>query len=92
MPLGGIANFPYKQQEAVLFPGDVILFMSDGFPELFNENNELLDYPRVKEFFKETAEKTAEDIVNHLISAGDNWRQSRQQDDDITFVVLKVIA
>lgn len=37
MPLGGPYAFDYPQSETVLHPGDVILFMSDGYPELFNE-------------------------------------------------------
>jgi serine phosphatase RsbU (regulator of sigma subunit) len=44
MPMGSMKNFPYKSEEINVDPGDVILFMSDGFPELFNENNDMLGY------------------------------------------------
>jgi serine phosphatase RsbU (regulator of sigma subunit) len=90
MPLGGPASLPYKKRETSLAPGDTVLLMSDGFPELFNEKDEMLDYPRVKEIFKETAERSADEIVAHLNEAGERWSHGRPQDDDITFVVLKV--
>jgi serine phosphatase RsbU (regulator of sigma subunit) len=90
MPLGGPASFPYKKRETNLSPGDTVLLMSDGFPELFNDKDEMLDYPRVKEIFKEAAERSADEIVGHLFKAGERWSNGRPQDDDITFVVLKV--
>jgi len=90
MPLGGPVNFPYKKNETKLAAGDTILLMSDGFPELFNDTNEMLDYPRIKGIFKETAHKAAHEIVTHLCEAGKKWSKERPQDDDITFVVLKV--
>ncbi len=90
MPLGGPASFPYKQIETNLAPGDTVLLMSDGFPELFNDKDEMLDYPRVKEIFKEAADRSADEIVAHLLKAGERWSNGRPQDDDITFVVLKV--
>lgn len=90
MPLGGPASFPYKQRETNLAPGDTVLLMSDGFAELFNDKDEMLDYPRVKEIFKEAAERSADEIVAHLFKAGERWSNGRPQDDDITFVVLKV--
>jgi len=85
MPLGGPASFPYKKRETNLSPGDTVLLMSDGFPELFNDKNEMLDYPRVKEIFKEAAESSVDEIVAHLFKAGEKWSNGRPQDDDITF-------
>ncbi|MFQ5864928.1 MAG: SpoIIE family protein phosphatase [bacterium] len=90
MPLGGPASFSYKKRETNLAPGDTVLLMSDGFPELFNDKDEMLDYPRVKEIFKEAADRSADEIVAHLFKAGEKWSNGRPQDDDITFVVLKV--
>jgi len=90
MPLGGPASFPYKKRETNLAPGDTVLLMSDGFPELFNDKDEMLDYPRVKEIFKDAADRSADEIIVHLNEAGESWSNGRPQDDDITFVVLKV--
>jgi hypothetical protein len=89
MPLGGPASFTYKKRETSLVPGDTVLLMSDGFPELFNAKDEMLDYPRVKEIFRETADGSADEIIAHLFKAGERWSNGRPQDDDITFVVLK---
>ena len=42
LPLGGIAGIEYKKQEFQLAPNDLIVLMSDGFPEMFNEAGEML--------------------------------------------------
>ncbi|MGB6648503.1 MAG: SpoIIE family protein phosphatase, partial [Bacteroidota bacterium] len=90
MPLGGPGSFPYQQVNTRLNPGDTVLFLSDGFPELFNGAREMLDYPRVKQLFGEVAERPPQDIVDRLAEAAEGWRDGSPQNDDITFVVLKV--
>ena len=44
LPLGSMSNYLYREQEITLDPGDVVLLMSDGFPERFNPANEMLEY------------------------------------------------
>lgn len=90
MPLGGPAAVPYDTVETSLAAGDTVLLMSDGFPELFNDRDEMLDYARVKELFQQTAHRSPDEIVAHLMIAGRNWQTGRAQNDDITLVVLKV--
>ena len=41
-PLGGFENLTYQQRRTVLEGGDTILLMTDGFVELFNEDNEMM--------------------------------------------------
>jgi serine phosphatase RsbU (regulator of sigma subunit) len=89
MPLGAFDDYPYKTVEIQLEPRDTVLLMSDGLPELFNENNEVFDYPRIKNLFGEIAHYPAHAIVRRLFAAGDAWRKERPQNDDMTFVVLK---
>jgi len=89
LPLGGVEGYAYKQIRTELASGDTILLLSDGFPELFNTKNEMLDYPRVKALFQETAESSPDEIIQALTQAAEKWRQTRQQNDDITFVVLQ---
>jgi serine phosphatase RsbU (regulator of sigma subunit) len=91
MPLGAPIGFPYRIEETTIGKGDTILLMTDGFPELFNDKEEILDYPAVVSLFKEVAEKSPAEIIGHLYVAGEKWRNGQAQKDDITFVVLKVM-
>jgi serine phosphatase RsbU (regulator of sigma subunit) len=89
-PLGAVNLFPYQTIESGLAAGDVILLMSDGLPELFNEKNEMLDYVRIDEAFKAVAQKKASEISRHLLATAEQWRKDRPQNDDITIVIIKV--
>lgn len=90
MPLGGPYSFDYQQQETVLQPGDAILLMSDGYPELFNEENEMLDYPRIVEIFEAAASKPAAEVIDHLWKAGEAWSNGTTLSDDTTLLVIKI--
>jgi len=89
MPLGAFNSFSYKTFNTELEAGDTLLFMSDGLPELFNNENEMLDNPRIKKAFIDAIQKSPTKLAHHLLAVGDEWRKDRKQDDDITLVILK---
>jgi serine phosphatase RsbU (regulator of sigma subunit) len=90
MPLGAVNDFPYKETKTELNTGDVILLLSDGFPELHNKNNEAFGYKRVIESFEETADQSAEKIISHLKNKVNEWIDGNDPGDDVTFVVIKI--
>lgn len=90
MPLGSFVNFPYSEAEVNLTEGDTVLFMSDGFPELFNANGDMYGYAEAVTAFEGVGHQDAQAIVDALVSVCDAWRHDHAPDDDITFVVLKV--
>jgi serine phosphatase RsbU (regulator of sigma subunit) len=89
-PLGAMRNAKYKTVEKVLKSGDIILLLTDGLPEQMNRKDEMFDYPRVKKYFNESVENPPDTIIEKLVEAGDRWMDGRTQDDDISFVVIKV--
>ena len=89
IPLGGPADFTYPKKETFLSKGETLLLMSDGFPELFNNKKEILDYSRAKEIFGSIETATAAETIDFLLKEVENWRGSAKQEDDITFVVIK---
>ncbi len=90
MPLGSISSYNYREEEFELMPGDVVVLMSDGLPERFNTEGEMFDYHQVREVLAATATHSPREIIEALAAAGDAWANGRPQDDDITFVVLKL--
>ncbi len=90
MPLGAFLDFPYEQRTLELFTGDTIILMSDGFPEMFNDKQETLGYSRVKEIIKEVGDKPPQEMLEHFSRTAEEWANGRPQDDDVTFVVLRI--
>jgi ligand-binding sensor domain-containing protein/serine phosphatase RsbU (regulator of sigma subunit) len=89
MPLGAMRNASYNVIEKELKSGDTILLLTDGLPEQMNPNEEMFDYSRVKTSFHEAISNKPDEIINKLVTAGDDWMNGRMQDDDITFVVIR---
>lgn len=89
-PLGARAEFPYAEATIELAPGDALLLLSDGFPELPDPAGEPFGYERVRERFGEEAERAAGDIVAALRAAAAEWAGETTPPDDVTFLVLKV--
>ena len=64
--------------------------MSDGLPERFNYAGEMFDYSRTRDLLAQIASFQPSEIIDRLVGAGEVWAEGRPQDDDITFVALKV--
>ena len=90
LPLGGMTKYQYQQRDLVLAVDDVVVLMSDGWPERFNPQDEMLDYERIFKALPPLARQSSEAIIAELVRLGDEWSEGRPQDDDVTFVVLKV--
>lgn len=90
MPLGAFSKFPYKSIKTELRSGDCIMLMSDGFPERFNENNEMCGYGKPKSILMDVHNLTSKEIIEHLIKTGNAWAGKAVQSDDITFMIIKV--
>ena len=89
MPLGGVIGTKRQEISFELQPGDTVLMMSDGLPEMLNPENEMLDYPKTKELFTQVADKSPKAIIRHMFEASSSWAKGKPQEDDITLVVIK---
>ena len=90
LPLGSLSKFKYQEQRISLTAGDVVLIMSDGFPEMFNAENEMIGFEKAAEVLPDIARYAPQEIINQLVKIGEKWAGTRPADDDVTFVVLKI--
>lgn len=90
MPLGSLSNYSYREEEIAISSGDVVVLMSDGFPERFDPAGEMFDYARARHSLAEAAAQSAQAIIEHFVKVSEDWANGRPQDDDVTFVVLRV--
>jgi sigma-B regulation protein RsbU (phosphoserine phosphatase) len=88
--LGSFSDVQYQCKDLILEVGDTVLFMSDGFTEMFNTQGEVLGDDRAKALLEEVGESAPEQIIEHLVMAGRTWANGQSQKDDVTLVVVKV--
>ncbi|MDR8389642.1 SpoIIE family protein phosphatase [Aliifodinibius sp. S!AR15-10] len=89
LPLGSKAEFPYKKVTTEIEPGDAVMFMTDGLPELFNRNGDMIGYKHVAKIFAKAAHLDPDSILNHLNTVSESWLNGHSQNDDMTFFIFK---
>jgi serine phosphatase RsbU (regulator of sigma subunit)/anti-sigma regulatory factor (Ser/Thr protein kinase) len=88
MPLGLLPGMTYEEKEALLAPGEGVLFHSDGLAEAHNPAREMFGFGRLKELVGQRVRgKGLIDLLLGDLEAftGDEW----EQEDDITLVTLQ---
>jgi serine phosphatase RsbU (regulator of sigma subunit) len=90
MPLGSARSFPYELKEIDVEHGDTILLMSDGLPELFNENKEMFGYKKIREDFIEFGDQTSAEIIDSFKQRMKKWSGDFPLHDDVTMVIIKM--
>ncbi|MBL7993525.1 MAG: SpoIIE family protein phosphatase [Candidatus Kapabacteria bacterium] len=92
LPLGSVSHFEYREVVTTLDVDDVLLIMTDGLPELFNADSEMLDYERLESCFLANAHRSPAEIVSALKTCAEAWMGSAALLDDMTLVALKMKA
>jgi len=90
-PLGSLA-YEYRCLSTDLDPGDVILMMTDGFPELENPEGEPLGYDAMQSLFRDVAGESTEKILASFAEEAGRWTEGQPPSDDITFLAIRVKA
>jgi predicted ester cyclase len=89
MPLGMMPGMSYEEKEAILLPGDSILFYTDGVVEAHNPKRGMFGSPRLLGLVTEHS-AGAESLTTHIMEALAQFTgEGSEQEDDITLVTLE---
>jgi serine phosphatase RsbU (regulator of sigma subunit) len=89
-PLGGFPNFEYEVKTYNLSRGDILVLLTDGFSERMDENKQIFGWDKGNEILLQNSTLTANQIINKFVEVSNEWGGNISQEDDITFVVVKV--
>jgi serine phosphatase RsbU (regulator of sigma subunit) len=93
LPLGVMDDTEYREQtSAPLKPGQILFIGTDGVWEMPNSAGEQFGKPRVRDAIQSAAAGTASDIVTAILDGLAAFRGDCAPVDDVTFVVVKVMA
>jgi sigma-B regulation protein RsbU (phosphoserine phosphatase) len=87
--LGAKESASYEEQTIKFEPGEVAVFYTDGVTETMNAEGELYGLGRLIEAINKSCQASAEEIMNKILEEISAFRKDREQNDDITLVVLK---
>jgi sigma-B regulation protein RsbU (phosphoserine phosphatase) len=93
LPLGLVEGTAYAEHTyGPLRPGQVVLVGTDGIWEMPNAAGERFGKERLRDLIRQSAAGTSEEIsqvIRHSLAA---FRGDCRPEDDVTFVVIKVLA
>jgi serine phosphatase RsbU (regulator of sigma subunit) len=89
LPLGSKAIYPYQKVQTTIEPGDTVLLMTDGFPELTGKDGFMIGYDKTIELFTGIANLSPVEIIEKLNEYIETWLNGKPQNDDITFFAFK---
>lgn len=84
----GISTSPYHSYELKIKPGSKIFLCSDGVLETTNQNNEFFGENNFIKFIEENSELPTEEITKKLLKTLEDFRGSKEFQDDTTFLVI----
>ena len=82
----------YEQGSFQLEPGDLLVLFTDGVSESMNGDDEEWGEERLIEFAKACEGLAAVEAMNRIMSAAQTFAAGAPQYDDMTVVVLRVLA
>ncbi|WP_425395924.1 SpoIIE family protein phosphatase [Aeoliella sp.] len=92
LPLGLMEGEHYTEYtQNDIRPGAILLASTDGLEEAMNESGEQYGVERARDVIRANATKSAEEISQAIRQSLATHRGGASQDDDLTFVVAKVL-
>lgn len=93
LPLGIKMNASYMESRYSLREGDILMFFTDGVTETMNTTGDFYGDRKLRGFLEtlETAELSAAQIKNAVLSELKRFSAGASRHDDITLVVVKVL-
>lgn len=92
LPLGIMDDTQYHEQTSPLRPGQVLFIGTDGVWEMPNAQSEQYGKDRLREVIRECAACSADEIAHTVRARLTAFRGDDKSVDDVTFVVVKVLA
>lgn len=89
VPIGIMDDVEYRQGKVKLNVGDIVVLYTDGITEMRNEKKDEYGSQRLQRLLKENSDKTAEELVNLVVTDVDNFRGNASPHDDMTLLILK---
>ena len=89
LPLGSMEGATYRDHAFELAPGEMLLLVSDGWPEQVDESGDPLGYARLEAELRAAADRGPDGVVQRLREVLEETTGGQAPDDDVTLVALR---
>jgi sigma-B regulation protein RsbU (phosphoserine phosphatase) len=90
--LGPFPERSYESYRVAVSKGDLVCLYTDGITEAMNPAGELYGEERLASFLQQNGERSVQELRNRILDEVKSWRQGGVATDDVTFVLLRILA
>ena len=90
--IGVKPDFEYSQTTMRLFPGDTVVFYTDGITEALNPQIEEFGEQKLLDIIINYPYHSAEELRNYIYEEMIRFTQGESQYDDLTLIVLQILS
>ncbi len=90
LPLGMFPEATYDETTIQAYSGDIFVFLSDGLIDASNARDEQLGRSRIEHVIAKHCGRSAQEVVDAIFTAANDFAAGQPVFDDQTVVVLKV--
>jgi sigma-B regulation protein RsbU (phosphoserine phosphatase) len=91
IPIGLLPIARYEQESVALERGDTLVCYSDGISETMDAAGEIWSEAILEEIILRHLTRPANEMIDAIIRAADEYAAGAEQHDDMTIVVLRVL-
>lgn len=92
LPLGTPRSSEVQSLHFTVEPGDLLLMLTDGLPELFDPHHASLGIEPIEQMLVDKASEEASQILFDLTDMADEWRSGQPYNDDVTLMLIKITS
>jgi serine phosphatase RsbU (regulator of sigma subunit) len=89
--MGILRDAQFADTSIVLAQGDILTLFTDGVTEQENETGEEFSMSRLEKVVLNNESESASALVAHISQAVSTFAGTKQQADDLTVVVMKIL-
>jgi sigma-B regulation protein RsbU (phosphoserine phosphatase) len=89
LEVGKIFSDTLEEIEIGMETSQTYAFYSDGVSEAMNKESELFGVDRLTHVISENQSESSQVIISSIMNSLENFRDGREQNDDITMVLIK---
>jgi sigma-B regulation protein RsbU (phosphoserine phosphatase) len=90
--LGPFPERPYRSTRLAVRPGDLVCLYTDGVTEAMDPHSEEFGEERLAQLLQEQGARPLGEIRRALLERVKEWRQGGAATDDVTFVLVRILA
>jgi sigma-B regulation protein RsbU (phosphoserine phosphatase) len=87
--LGAVPDATFEEAQVKLYPGDVLVFYTDGVTEAFGEAGTMFGVERLVELVRENRDRPVKDMVHHIADVVHDFQSTASVQDDLTLSIIK---